>query len=120
MVWTVYAGLGVVLFAYFVSLLLRRVDQTSTLVDGWLVVAFELIAVALAVGRVLLPGAGRAVPLALGGSLLMWTLGDAALTWQTHGGIPPPTPALPDYFYLGFYPLVCAGALGSAAASCPP
>jgi diguanylate cyclase (GGDEF)-like protein len=104
-VWTAYAGLGVVLVAYLVSLLLRRPDQMSTLVDGWLVVVFELVAVSLAFGRVLVQRAGRAVPLALGGALLMWTFGDAALTWKTHGDVPPPTPSLPDYFYLGFYPL---------------
>ena len=65
LLWAVYGALGAVLVAYLVSLLVRG-DNSSELVDGWLVAAFELLGSCLcflrAAGR---PGR-RAVPVAFG------------------------------------------------------
>jgi len=35
----------------------------------------------------------------------MWAIGDVVLTFQSRGGVEPPTPSLADVFYLGFFPL---------------
>ncbi|MDQ6855466.1 MAG: bifunctional diguanylate cyclase/phosphodiesterase [Candidatus Dormibacteraeota bacterium] len=106
--WTVYGALGAVLLAYLVSLLVRG-DNSSDLIDGWMVAAFELIGSALcflrAAGR---PGR-RGVPLALGFGTLAWALGDVFLTAESAGGAAVPTPSIADIFYLGFYPLVYIG-----------
>jgi hypothetical protein len=48
----VLAGL---LFAYLVLLTLRPADESSTLIDGWMIVAIELVASGLCVAR----GVGR-------------------------------------------------------------
>ena len=43
-VWFTYAVLGALLLAYFASLIVRGPGQSVTLVDGWLVAAFEMVA----------------------------------------------------------------------------
>ena len=108
-VWIAFGVLGALLLAYLGLLIARPADQSSTLIDGWLVVAFEIAAVGLCVGRGLGRRRGRLVPLVLGASLLSWTLGDLALTIESLGGAEPPTPSLADAFYLGFFPLAYVG-----------
>jgi diguanylate cyclase (GGDEF)-like protein len=102
----VYAVLGVVLLGYFVSLILRDTGQSTRLIDGWLVAAFELLLSGLCLARAFGPRRGRAMPLVLGGGLLSWSIGDIILTAESSGGAGPPTPSFADLFYLGFYPLV--------------
>ncbi len=108
LLWAVYGALGAVLLAYLVSLLVRG-DNSSELVDGWLVAAFEIVGSGLcflrAAGR---PGR-RGVPLALGFGTLAWAIGDVLLTAEAAGGAEVPTPSLADLFYLGFYPLLYVG-----------
>ena len=106
MIWVVYGAMGVLLLAYFASLLLRGPDQSVTLVDGWLVAAFEVAASALCISRALGSRHGRAIPLALGLGVLSWSIGDAILTAESAGGETPPVPSLADLFWLGFYPIV--------------
>ena len=73
-----YAALGVLLFVYFVSLILRGPNQSVTLVDGWGVAAFEVAASALCIGRAL-SSRRRIVPLMLGFGILSWSIGDTVL-----------------------------------------
>jgi diguanylate cyclase (GGDEF)-like protein len=108
-VWIAYGVLGALLLAYLGLLIARPADESSTLIDGWLVVAFELVTVGLCIGRGLSRRRGRLVPLVLGASLLSWTLGDLVLTIESLGGAEPPTPSLADAFYLGFFPLAYVG-----------
>ncbi len=98
-----YAGLGLVLVAYLVSLLVRGPTQSIPLLDGWGVSAFELVASGLCLWRAL-TSRRRVVPLLLGLGILSWTLGDAVLAAESAGGATPPVPSFADLFYLGFYP----------------
>ncbi len=104
-IWIVYGTLGAVLAAYLALLLLDPGHQYSTLVDGWLIVAVELVASGLCLARGLLWRSGRPVALTLGAGLLAWSLGDLALTIESLGGSTPPTPSAADAFYLAFFPL---------------
>ena len=104
-VWTAYAVMGVLLAAYLGSLIVRSPDQSSDLVDGWLAATFELVGAALCIGRAAIRRPGRAVAVTLGLALLMWSLGDFALTIESRGGAVPSTPSVADAFYLLFYPL---------------
>ncbi|MDQ6822480.1 MAG: hypothetical protein M3076_19455, partial [Actinomycetota bacterium] len=97
--------MGAVLAAYLALLLLDPGHQYSTLVDGWLIVAVELVASGLCLARGLLWRSGRPVALTLGAGLLAWSLGDLALTIESLGGSTPPTPSAADAFYLAFFPL---------------
>src|SRR4029077_15866562 len=101
----VYAVLGLLLAGYLISLIVRSPDQSSTWLDGWAVCGFEVILCALAFGYALRPNVRRGLPLALGGAILMWTLGDIALTIETPHGADAPVPSAADVFYLAFYPL---------------
>jgi diguanylate cyclase (GGDEF)-like protein len=101
----VYAGLGLILAAYLVSLVVRGPTQSIPLVDGWGVAAFEFVATALCLGRAL-TSSRRTVPILLGIGILCWTCGDAILAAESAGGANPPVPSLADLFYLSFYPVV--------------
>ncbi len=104
-VWAAYALLGALLAGYLISLIARPVDQSSTWLDGWAVCAFEVVLCGLAFGYALRRGVQRGLPLALGGAILMWTLGDIALTIETLHGAEAPVPSVADVFYLAFYPI---------------
>ena len=99
-----YPALGVVLIGYAALLVLRPAEQDSTLLHGWGVDAFELIASGLCIAAGLRRRSGRAVPLILGAGLACWALGDLALTIESLGGSTPATPSVADAFYLGFFP----------------
>jgi diguanylate cyclase len=100
--YTVMAGL---LVAYLVRLAVGPAGQDSTLIDGWGVDAFELLAGVLCIagGRRTRPGSR--VPVALGASLICWGLGDVLITVQSLGGATPPTPSPADALYICFFPL---------------
>jgi diguanylate cyclase (GGDEF)-like protein len=104
-IWVAHGLLGLVLVGYLVSLIVRSADSYSTVLDGWSVDAFELLLCAMAFYRVSMRRPGRAASLALGGAMLMWSIGDVALTFASLGGASPPSPSLADAFYLAFYPL---------------
>jgi diguanylate cyclase (GGDEF)-like protein len=99
----VYAALSTVLIAYVALTLLRPAGQHSTLVDGWAVDAFELVASGLCIASGLRRRSGRAVPLILGAGLATWALGDITLTIESLSGTPA-TPSVADAFYLTFFP----------------
>jgi diguanylate cyclase (GGDEF)-like protein len=109
--WAAYALMGVLLLGFLASLIVRGPDQSSRLLDGWLVAGFEMAAAALCIARGLTRRPGRAVALTLGFGLVMWSLGDFALTVESRGGVTPAAPSLADVFYLGFYPLAYVAAV---------
>jgi diguanylate cyclase (GGDEF)-like protein len=108
LLWSGYGVLGAVLLAYLVSLLVRG-DNSSELVDGWGVAAFELLGSGLCFLRAATRPGRRAIPLAFGFGTLAWALGDVLLTAESSGGADVPTPSFADLCYLGFYPLVYVG-----------
>jgi diguanylate cyclase (GGDEF)-like protein len=105
MVWAAYGLLGALLLAYLATLIARPAGAYSTPLDGWAVDAFELVVFGLALAGAMARRSNRALPLALAGSILMWTLGDVALTIESLGGATPPTPSVADAFYIAFYPV---------------
>ena len=109
LIWTVYGSLGVVLVAYIVSLIIRGPTHFSQLVDGWMVVAFELTAASLCITCGLIRQRDRTMPLVLGVALLSWTVGDLLLNFESLGGTIPSIPSPADAFYLAFYPLAYVG-----------
>jgi diguanylate cyclase (GGDEF)-like protein len=100
-----YAVLGTLLLAYFASLIVRGPGQSVTLVDGWLVAAFEVVASVLCISRAF-GSRRRAIPLLLGLGVLSWSIGDTLLTFESAGGSTPSVPSPADLFWLGFYPIV--------------
>jgi diguanylate cyclase (GGDEF)-like protein len=108
-IWTAYGLLGVLLLGYLFSLIVRPPGDGSTLLDGWSVCAFELVACAMAIGHGVVRRPGRAVSLTLGAAMSMWALGDVALTYESLGGASPPTPSVADVFYIAFFPLAYLG-----------
>jgi diguanylate cyclase (GGDEF)-like protein len=103
-VWLVYVAMGLVLAAYLVLLILRPPARQSTIIDGWGVDAFELVAGAMCIlGRRRRPGS--AVPLVLGAAVVSWALGDLLTTVLSLGGASPPSPSPADGLYLIFFPL---------------
>jgi diguanylate cyclase (GGDEF)-like protein len=103
--WWTYAVLCAILAVYLYTLVARRPDQSWTWLDGWTIVALELVASGLCIARGVLFKRGRAVAYVLGAALVSWTIGDLVLTAQTLGGATAPSPGLADAFYLCFYPL---------------
>ncbi len=100
----VYAALCSLLVAYLFLILMRPAGDSSTLVDGWGVDSFELVASGLCIASGLRRRSGRAVPVLLGTALASWALGDVALTIESLGGATPGTPSIADAFYVGFFP----------------
>jgi diguanylate cyclase (GGDEF)-like protein len=107
--WATFGLMGVLLAAYFASLVIRPSGSDWTWLDGWSVVAWELIVCALGIARGFLRQRGRVVALTLGCSLLCWSVGDLFLTAESLGGKTPSTPSWADLFYLLFYPLAYVG-----------
>ncbi|MGC9960437.1 MAG: bifunctional diguanylate cyclase/phosphodiesterase [Acidimicrobiales bacterium] len=103
--WCSYSVLGVLLLCYLGVLIERGRGARSTVLDGWGVDAFEIVASLLCIARGLMRRRGRAAAFILGCSLLVWAVGDIVLTVESLGGATPPTPSLADVFYLEFYPL---------------
>ena len=108
-IWVAHGLFALLLVGYLISLVVRSADAYSTAVDGWGVDGWELALCAMAFYRAFTRRQGRALSLALGSSMLAWSLGDIALTIESLGGASPPTPSLADAFYVAFYPLAYLG-----------
>jgi diguanylate cyclase (GGDEF)-like protein len=104
-VWACYGFLGLMVFGYFVSLLVRGAGVDWTWLDGWTVAGIELAATALCARRALHGSTRSAIPVVLALALLAWSLGDVALTAETLGNAAAPSVSIADAFYLCFYPL---------------
>ncbi|MBV9804427.1 MAG: hypothetical protein JO130_14600, partial [Solirubrobacterales bacterium] len=96
-----YGFLGLIVLGYAVSLVVRATGDTSTLVDGWGVASFELLASVLVLTRAAVSPRDRRFCLALGIGMCLWALGDFANTIESG----PPTPSLPNYLWAGFFPV---------------
>ncbi|MFZ0666817.1 MAG: EAL domain-containing protein [Acidimicrobiales bacterium] len=107
--WGVYAAAVCLLLAYLVILLSRPNGAYWTWLDGWMVCAFECALSLMCIARGLDRKPGSGAILALGVSLLSWSIGDICLTVESLGGATPPTPSLADAFYLAFYPCAYIG-----------
>ena len=90
-IWVPYGVLAAMLLAYLGYLIARPISESSTLIDGWLLCAVEIVASGLCIARGVRRKSGRLVPLLLGASILSWSLGDVALTAESLGGASPPT-----------------------------
>jgi diguanylate cyclase (GGDEF)-like protein len=101
-VWLTYSALGILLAVYLGLLIF---STSSSLIDGWGVGAFELVASALCIANGLQRRTVRSVPLILGVALMAWTFGHIALTIESIGGATPSSPSPADGFYLSFFPL---------------
>jgi diguanylate cyclase (GGDEF)-like protein len=105
MPWVAYGLLGFLLLGYLVSLIVRPAGAYSTVLDGWSVDVFEIVVCAMAFGRAFRRDTAGVVSVALGGAILLWTLGDVAVTIESLGGSTPATPSVADGFYVAFYPV---------------
>jgi len=105
MIWLVYGLMGVLLVGYYAFQIDPGRHGYSSLVDGWLVDAFEFAASVLCLARGLIGRSHRPAVVFLGAGLLAWSVGDLALTVESLGGATPSSPSLADGFYLGFFPL---------------
>jgi len=104
-VWIAFALGGILLVGYLAYLVFVPDQQQSTLVNGWGVAVFELIASGMCLGSALQRRSGRLVPVILGASLFAWSLGDLVLTFESVAGAMPTVPSVADIFYVAFYPL---------------
>lgn len=84
-----YAAMGILLLAYLGWLIS---GNSSTLINGWGVSAFELVGGALCVASGLVRRGARWVPVTLGAALMAWAVGHLTETIQTLGGATPPKP----------------------------
>jgi diguanylate cyclase (GGDEF)-like protein len=100
-----YAVLCLALVAYLVTLVVRPAARDSLLLNGWGSAAFEVVASVLVLVRGAMTRRGRIVPIALGTGMLMWSLGDAVLTFESRHGASPASPSAADLFYVLFFPL---------------
>jgi len=103
--WIAFALSGILLVGYLAYLIFVPDQQQSTLVNGWGVAGFELLASGMCVASALHGRSGRLVPVILGASLFAWSFGDLALALESAGGATPAVPSVADIFYLAFYPL---------------
>jgi diguanylate cyclase len=100
--WLVYSVMGVLLLVYL-GLLITR--DSSPLIDGWGVSAYEVAGGMLCVASGLARRPVRWVPVILGASLMAWAFGHLSYTVESLGGVEPPSPSVADAFFLTFYPL---------------
>jgi diguanylate cyclase (GGDEF)-like protein len=99
-----YVLMGIVLVSFLGAFILQGEDRWPIFND-WAVDGFEVVGGALCIARGLTRSYARTVPLTLGFGLLMWSVGDLVLTFESQNGAQPPTPSWADACYLGFFPL---------------
>ena len=111
----VFAVATLLVAIFLVSLIVRPIGSSNTLIDGWGVDAFEFMMGVLAIMRYYDPrwrGANtamRVLPLVVGAACISWSLADLALTIEQLGGATPSVPSFADLFYIGFFPLCYLG-----------
>ncbi len=100
--WLAYLAMGILLLAYLGWLIS---GNSSTLINGWGVSAFEVAGSAMCIANGLRRRTARWVPIILGAALMAWAFGHLTETIETLGGATPPEAAAYDAFQLSFYPL---------------
>ena len=103
--WTGFSLLGVLLLVDLGAMIFRRSWTFSPLVDGWLIIGFQLAACALCLASALGRHRHRRVALAMGVACLSWTVGDVLFTLESLHGATPSTPSAADGFFLLFFPV---------------
>jgi methyl-accepting chemotaxis protein len=106
-----YALLGLILFGYAVSLVVRANGASTNWLDGWGVSSFELFVSLLVLGKAAVSPRDRGFCLALGIGMCLWALGDFAMTYESIHNANPPTPVLANYLWAGFFPLAYVGVM---------
>jgi diguanylate cyclase (GGDEF)-like protein len=101
----VYGLLGLLLVAYFVTLVTQPAARDSLLLNGWGSAAFEISVSVLTLLRALTTRRDPTIPFAFGTGMLMWALGDVVLTFESRHGAEPLSPSPADLFYILFFPL---------------
>jgi len=107
----IHALLGIVVVAYWMSLIVRGSSGTATWLDGWGVAGFELLVSCLVLLRGLVVPRDRPYAVLLGIGGCFWALGDLATTQATLGGSTPPSPSLGNVLWAGFVPFAFLGLL---------
>jgi diguanylate cyclase (GGDEF)-like protein len=100
-----YGTLALAVAAYTVWVIARGSSPGSPAIDNWGVAGFEVVTSLLCLARGVFSRRDRTAVIVMGLGLMAWAVGDVALAAESAGGATPPTPSLPDYFYIGFYPL---------------
>jgi methyl-accepting chemotaxis protein len=106
-----YWLLGLILFGYAVSLVVRANGSDITLVDGWGTSTYELVASALVLIRAAVSPRDRRFCLALGTGMALWAIGDFAETYASLHNDNLPTPVLANYLWVGFFPVAYVGVM---------
>lgn len=101
----IYGFLGLLLVAYFVTLVTRPAARDSLLLNGWGSATFEIVVSVLTLLRGFTTRRDPTVPVAFGTGMLMWALGDVVLTFESRHGATPMSPSAADAFYIMFFPL---------------
>jgi PAS domain S-box-containing protein len=104
-VWVVIGLMGVLLVGYLIFLSVRTSWNFSPWLDGWLVVAFEVLASGLCAAAALRRARHRRVALLLGVASLSWAIGDLFTTLESLNGRTPPDVGPANWFWLGFFPI---------------
>ncbi len=106
-----YALLGLILFGYAISLIVRANGASTNWLDGWGVSSFELLVSLLVLVKAAVSPRDRGFCLALGIGMCLWALGDFAMTYESIHNANPPTPVLANYLWAGFFPLAYVGVM---------
>ncbi len=107
----VFGFLGLVLAVYSVSLITRKNGSGTTLVDGWGVSSFEMMASLLVLLRAMAVRRDRTFALCLGFGMVAWAAGDFAMTVETLNGATPPDLSFANLLWYGFFPLAYVGVM---------
>ncbi|HWE58029.1 MAG TPA: methyl-accepting chemotaxis protein [Acidimicrobiales bacterium] len=106
-----FVVLGLILAGYLASLVIRSAGSSNTLVDGWGVSTFEMVASLLVVWRGLTNQRDRAFGLWLGIGMAFWAAGDFAMTFETLNGASPSDLSFANWLWFGFFPLSYIGCM---------
>lgn len=104
----VRALLGLLLvggLVFLAATLLRRSQELSPLLDGWLVNGVYLLSGVLCLVRAVLVRRERVAWICMGAGLELFMLGNVFWFFVVRTQNPQPYPSLADALYLGFYPL---------------
>jgi methyl-accepting chemotaxis protein len=107
----VFGLLGLILAVYSVSLITRKNGSGTTLVDGWGVASFEMVASLLVLIRAMAVRRDRAFAWCLGLGMVAWAAGDYAMTVETLNNATPPDLSFANYLWFGFFPLAYVGVM---------